>query len=329
MTKILSIDGGGIRGIVPGTILTYLENKLQELSNNPNARISDYFDLIAGTSTGGILTLALLCPDSEGRAKYSAKEAVDFYLKSGTEIFSIPIRKRICTIGGLLDEKYPKYNIEKKFEEYFGNTKLSELIKPCLITSYNTQKREEVFFNQNDNKEDYFIKHIARATSAAPTYFEPAYIKSINGEYQPFIDGGVFANNPAMCAIVEITKFKPVPKLNEIFMLSIGTGRSRKNEKKYLYKKVKKLGLIGWVKPLIDIMMSSNSETVNYQIKKIFDNTGSSNNLFRLQTELINANLDMDNASQKNINNLVKDTELFISENKKTLDKIAERLVQK
>ncbi len=112
-------------------------------------------------------------------------------------------------------------------------------------------------------------------------------------------------------------------------MLSIGTGRSRKNEKKYLYKKVKKLGLIGWVKPLIDIMMSSNSETVNYQIKKIFDNTGSSNNLFRLQTELINANLDMDNASQKNINNLVKDTELFISENKKTLDKIAERLVQK
>lgn len=85
--RILSIDGGGIRGILPGQILVSLEEKLKSKSHNTSARIADYFDLVAGTSTGAILSAAYVCPNEEGRPKYSAKEAVNFYLEDGDEIF--------------------------------------------------------------------------------------------------------------------------------------------------------------------------------------------------------------------------------------------------
>ncbi|MCH7534212.1 MAG: patatin-like phospholipase family protein, partial [Bacteroidetes bacterium] len=85
-TRILSIDGGGIRGILPGQILVALEEKLKAKTGNANTRISDYFDLIAGTSTGGILTCALLCPDKSGkRPRFTAAQVVDLYLDKGDD----------------------------------------------------------------------------------------------------------------------------------------------------------------------------------------------------------------------------------------------------
>lgn len=87
--KVLSIDGGGIRGIIPGTILTYVEKQLQTRSKNPGAKLADYFDLIAGTSTGGILTCCYLVPDENGKSKYSADFALDIYLNEGPQIFKV------------------------------------------------------------------------------------------------------------------------------------------------------------------------------------------------------------------------------------------------
>jgi patatin-like phospholipase/acyl hydrolase len=83
---VLSIDGGGVRGIIPGTILAFLEEKLQEL-DGPDARISDYFDVIAGTSTGGLVTAMLAAPDADGRPLFAAKDINDFYLKHCPSIF--------------------------------------------------------------------------------------------------------------------------------------------------------------------------------------------------------------------------------------------------
>ena len=91
--RILSIDGGGIRGIIPGQVLVALEKRLKGLSDDPTARIGDYFDLIAGTSTGGILTCLYLCPhpDQPTRPRFSAEEAVALYFERGAKIFDIPI----------------------------------------------------------------------------------------------------------------------------------------------------------------------------------------------------------------------------------------------
>ncbi len=330
LVKILSIDGGGIRGIIPGTILKYLEEKIQEKTGNSETRISDYFDLLAGTSTGGILTLALICPNEQGKAKYSAKKAVGFYIDRGTEIFSVSTRKKITSLGGLIDEKYSVGNLEKVFEEYFGKTKLSELTKPCLITSYDIKNRKEVFFNKTDAKNpdrDFLITDVARATSAAPTYFEPAHIHSLKGIANPMIDGGVFANNPAMCALVEVTKLEKVPSLNDIFILSLGTGEDKKNKKTFSFDEAKDWGQIGWVRPIIDIMMDANSETVDYQLNKIFESTGGTDRYYRLQPELENADPDMGNASKKNIKALVKDALEYIEVNKDKLDKIVKLII--
>jgi Patatin len=85
--RILSLDGGGIRGIIPATIMVEIENRLQMRTGNPDARIADFVDLIAGTSTGGILTSIYLCPGPDNRPKFAAKDALDLYLNNGKDIF--------------------------------------------------------------------------------------------------------------------------------------------------------------------------------------------------------------------------------------------------
>jgi uncharacterized protein len=303
-TRILSIDGGGIRGIIPGQILVALEEKLKVKTKNPNARIADFFDLIAGTSTGGILTCAYLCPhpDDPLRPKFNAQEVVNLYLNRGHEIFSVPLWHKIRTFDGVLDEKYPSAEIEKALKKYFGKVKLSQLLKPCLITSYDIYRRVAHFFTQHDAKNktgyDFLVKDVARATSAAPTYFECANTMSLTGISYPLIDGGVFANNPALCAYAEV-QHEFHAKTEDIIMLSIGTGFS-KNEIEY--KNAKKFGLVDWAKPLINIMMSGVSQTVDYQLRQIFDAVGAPNHYMRMDVEIPKGvNTAMDDATPENL----------------------------
>ena len=307
LTRILSIDGGGIRGIIPGQILVALEHKLKKVTSNQNARIADYFDFIAGTSTGGILTCAYLCPGQSDplRPKFTAEEVVDLYLERGDEIFDIPVKHKIRTAGGVMDEKYPVAELEDALNDYFGKTKLSELLKPCLITSYDIKRRQGHFFTQRDAKKnegwDYFVKDVARATSAAPTYFECSKVKSLTNINYPLIDGGVFVNNPALCAYAEVHHVYNVTAKG-MAILSLGTGYEKKS---FNYNQAKDWGMVGWIKPLIGIMMSGVSEVVDYQLKQIYSAVNAPKQYLRLNTEFpINVSSDMDDASQENLNAL-------------------------
>src|SRR5260370_12515238 len=179
MKKILSIDGGGIRGIVPGQVLIAIETKLQQRTGNPDARIADFFDFFAGTSTGGILTCVLLCPSliDPKRARFSAKDAVKLYVENGSKIFDAGLWHKIVSLNGVLEEKYEAGGIDGWLEKYFGELRLSQLLKPCIITSYDIERRETKFFAQQDysrlgDEADFLVKDVCRATSAAPTYFE-------------------------------------------------------------------------------------------------------------------------------------------------------------
>ena len=307
LTRILSIDGGGIRGIIPGQILVKLEEKLRKTTANKNARIADHFDFIAGTSTGGILTCAYLCPDKKDplRPKFTAEEVVNLYLERGDEIFDIPLKHKIRTAGGISDEKYPVKELEEALNDYFGETKLSQLLKPCLVTSYDIKRRQGHFFTQQDaiKKEgwDYFVKDVARATSAAPTYFECSKVKSMTNINYPLIDGGVFVNNPALCAYAEVhNKFDVTAK--EMVILSIGTGYEKQA---YNYNQSKDWGMLGWIKPILNIMMSGVSEVVDYQLRQIYSAVKAPEQYLRINTEFpINVNSDMDDASQENLNAL-------------------------
>jgi len=327
--KILSIDGGGIRGIIPGVILAELEERVKQKTNNPQARLVDYFDLIAGTSTGGILTCMLLCPDEKdkNKAKYSAQNAVDLYFERGSKIFKPSFFRK-----GIFDEKYSAVELEKALKEFLGETKLSDLVRPCLITSYDIQNRRAFFFSKKGATNvhtDFLVRDLARATSAAPTFFEVANTFTLFGTPYPMIDGGVFANNPAMCALVEITKQTHSLALRDIMILSLGTGKRVSASNSYTYSEAKDWGIIGWLRPLIDIMMSANSETTDYQVRKLFENTGFAENYIRFEPELANADNAMDNASPENMKALRQDAGKFITSKNDFLDSVVEKIISK
>lgn len=304
-TRILSIDGGGIRGIIPGQILISLEEKLKQLSRNQDVRLADFFDLIAGTSTGGILTCLYLCPseDETTFSKYSAADAVDLYLKHGREIFKASLWQQLKSLAGLTDERYSEKALESLLTRFIGDLHLSDLVKPCLITAYDIEQRKTTFFTQHDAvvrpEKNFLLLHVARATSAAPTFFQVARAISDMQSGYSLIDGGVFANNPALCAYAEVrNKFAHHPSAKEMVMLSLGTGRVRKE---YQYRKAKNWGALGWLRPLLDILMSGVSETVDYQLRQIFDSDGTPEQYLRINEPLQNADSSMDNASAKNL----------------------------
>ncbi len=314
LTRILSIDGGGIRGIIPGQVLVALEEKLKTLDNNPDAKIADYFDLIAGTSTGGILTCIYLCPSEKNpkRPRFSAKEAVDLYLERGDEIFDISFWHKVRSGGGITDEKYDEAELEEALNDYMGSLMIKDLLKPSLITSYDIKNRKAHFFKSHRAKKDpgynFLVKEAARATSAAPTFFEVARVKSELNITYPLIDGGVFVNNPTLCAYAEartqkLDSFRNKPKAAEMMILSIGTGNV---DEPYYYKKAKNWGAIQWIVPIIDIMMSGVAETVHYQLNQIYDAVGKPDQYLRISPELGDASSAMDDASMKNLKALKK-----------------------
>ncbi|WP_417911346.1 patatin-like phospholipase family protein [Candidatus Electronema sp. PJ] len=275
---ILSIDGGGIKGLIPAAVLVELEKMIQK-ERGDKCKIGECFDFIAGTSTGGILACLLLMPDlkNPGCARFSAVDAQELYLNHGDEIFDRSVWQIIATGGGLADTKYDAKTLEHVLKKYFKETTLKELIRPCLITGYDVRKYRPVFFTKHDadlNEESNFlVRDVARSTSAAPTYFEPACPESLDDipNATPVIDGGVFANNPTACAYVEaLTKGRGLGKgvcPEEIVILSLGTGRKAET---ITLKQCRDWGIAGWARPLINIFMEGVAQTVDYQMHSVF-----------------------------------------------------------
>ncbi|MEQ8787340.1 MAG: patatin-like phospholipase family protein [Pirellulaceae bacterium] len=311
LTRILAIDGGGIRGLIPAKVIGALESRLQKLSGDEDARVVDYFDLIAGTSTGGVLACLLLCPDGEtSRPRYSGPELADLYLSHGAEIFSVSLFHRLLSAAGLGDEKYPADGLERVLRNYFGDLWMSQLLKPCLITGYDIRRRRATFFTQHDARQtparDFLVRDVARATTAAPTYFEAPLIRSRTEIGYPIIDGGVFANNPSLCAYAEARKLFGY-RAAQMAILSVGTGAVRKS---YFHEEAKDWGAIGWMKPLVDIMMSGVSETVDYECRQAFEAVNVPEQYLRINVEMDRlppgVSSDLDDAQDRNLRGLAE-----------------------
>jgi patatin-like phospholipase/acyl hydrolase len=327
---ILSIDGGGIRGVMPAVILGYLEERLRERAKDANATLADYFDMMAGPSTGGILTCFYLLPPAKGQqlhSRYSAANAVDFYAQRGREIF-----KKKLSFFGLNSEVYPAEGLERALKETMGSVTLAEARKDCLITAYDiTELRATLFTRPNAQRyphRNYLLRDVARATSAAPTYFAPAEVRSQGGTVAYLVDGAMFAGSPAICAWVEAQKYigRQGAEATEVFILSIGTGAERK---KYDYSKAKGWGLVGWARPVVDMLLSSSAEVVDYQLRQLFAANGHANSYVRIEPSLGKAKPDMDDASPANIQRLIDAANACIEENLEALDCIAQKLSEK
>jgi patatin-like phospholipase/acyl hydrolase len=313
--RVLSIDGGGIRGLIPALFLTELEKR----AGRP---VAELFDFVAGTSTGGILGLGLTCPDPDdlGRPKFSAAEMVELYDEHGHEIFSRSFFRKMPG-AELFDERYSARALEKLLKRYFGSARLRDQLVDVMVPAYDIERRTAVFFKSWKAKEesdrDFSLRDVARATSAAPTYFEPYKIE-VQGDYYSLVDGGVFANNPAMCALAEA--YKRVQKGGEldVVLVSLGTGELTR---RIPHDEATGFGLTMWARPIISVMMDGVADSVCYQCDEVLGDRH-----FRFQVRLDEGSDDMDDASATNRRVLRLLADRLLSECSDEIDQMLELL---
>jgi uncharacterized protein len=297
LVKVLSIDGGGIRGIIPALVLAEIEYRTKRPA-------CELFDLIAGTSAGGIIALGVTAPGVGGKPLHSAAELADFFVTDGPKIFSRSLLRTIETVDGLLEEKYSASALEAALQRNLGEALLSGALGDVLITSYDIQSHEPFFFKsrqaREDHDRDYPMRVVARATSAAPTYFEPEHvIPSAVAPGDPsdyaLVDGGTFANNPALCAYAEAMRDHPGA---DVLVVSLGTGRLTASVP---FSKAKHWGLVEWARPLLGVVMDGSSAAIDYQLDQLL---GHDVRHFRFQTELKGVSDSLDDADAANIEGL-------------------------
>ncbi|MDO5520016.1 MAG: patatin-like phospholipase family protein [bacterium] len=328
MIRVLSIDGGGMKGIISAMVLERLEELLKIYSKNDNAVISDYFDLIGGTSTGAIIAALLLTPDDCGNAKFSASEIVRLYKDHGKEIFKKRTLYPINTLFGLFGSKYTSKQFEKLLIKYFQDLTLNDMRKESLYTSYNTSNRKAVMFSSLSTKEweknNYLIRDIVLASTAAPTYFPPRQIYNEHCPNNCHIDGGVVANNPSMCLLIESLKLSTPHDIKDTMLLSIGNASSPKY---YDYNSVKHWGYTKWAFPILNIIMDGSEGTADYEVRQIFDNLNRSSQYVRIEKHVEGNIPDMDDVSTEAILNMVDIARALIKESDKKLKVFARQLV--
>nr|GMD99380.1 patatin-like protein 2 [Ipomoea batatas] len=253
LVTILSIDGGGIRGIIPAIILHNLESQLQELDGE-DARLADYFDVISGTSTGGLVTAMLAAPGENGRPLYAARDIKPFYLKNGPRIFP---QKRgwFCKIWQLVRSVFrPKYDgkyLKSVVKEELKDIRLKDTLTNVVIPTFDIMHLQPVIFS---------------------TYETLVAISQVTKQ--------IFDNNPDFFPI------KPMD-FRRFLVISIGTGAAR-NEYKYNSKKAAKWGILSWLlhkstTPLVEVFMQSSADMVDLHNSVVFQALNSEDCYLRIQ----------------------------------------------
>lgn len=314
--KILSLDGGGVRGYLTAIILSNIETLLNKSKKDP-ITLGKYFDLIAGTSTGAIIAGLLAIGKS-------AKEIKQIYEDNIKEIFSDDMRNFKLDI---FKSQYKKDNLAKMAKQYFEDKIFSkeDLVTNLLITTVDLTTAKPRFyksdyFSRNEGRKAEKLKDAIVASASAPAFFPVA--KEL--EYSSYlVDGGVVANNPSLVALIdglEICKRDSIENEN-IVLLSVGTGKVC--EMPYDVKKLEDTQ-IGWIsenKAIIELLMTSQSKLTEFQTKFLCDTLG-------IKYKRINPKLGQKIALDeyqkinilKNLGDIYKEDEEWILENLKEIN---------
>ncbi|KAJ0452691.1 putative patatin-like phospholipase domain, Acyl transferase/acyl hydrolase/lysophospholipase [Helianthus annuus] len=308
---VLSIDGGGVRGIVPATLLAFLESKIQEI-DGPDARIADYFDVIAGTSTGGLMTTMLAAPNEKNRPMFAAKDITNFYFQHSPRIFPKIGRTKfmnsvVTVLGEATGPKYDGKYLRAMAKMMLKNLTIKDTLTNVVIPAFDIRRLQPVIFSSAQGKEvawkNALLADVCISTAAAPTFFPPYYFETrdVDGTKHTFdlIDGGVAANNPTHLAITHITKEAVMGKYRfsgpEVFdgrrmlVLSLGTGTQTYNDL-YTAQKAAKWGLLSWIftngtAPILRIFGDAMSDMVDIHVSTIFQSLQVEKNYLRIQED--------------------------------------------
>lgn len=249
--KILSLDGGGIRGVFAATYLAYIEEHI-------DGHAGEYFDLIVGTSTGGIIALALAM-------RVPASRIANLYREKGEAIFT----RRWPSLFGrkvpmTLDALYKRWPLYDELKRVFGeDTLLGEAKSRICIPTLNLSTGKAVVFKTRHHDEyerDHLLPlwKVAAATSAAPTYFRPVSIEEAGGS---FVDGGLWANTPTMVGVAEGIRLGHARESVRVF--SIGTGSKPFYKDGHVWGRLLgglRFGLAGWYGDIVDLVMRSQTQ---------------------------------------------------------------------
>ncbi len=282
--------------------------------------VSELFDLIAGTSTGGILAAALTVPDKRGRPKYPAKFVRAAYFEHGGAIFHRGFARSVKTLGGLVGPAYSPRTLERLLDEYLGGARLHETLTEILVTAYDMTSSTPWFFKTSFAKghpapaDDPLLTQVVRATTAAPTFFPP-----LTMEGHCLIDGGVFAGNPSLSAYAEARRMYPNEK--EFLVVSLGTGVHVHNRS---CREVEKWGIAGWAVPIIDVMLNSSSASVDYEMRALIGRE----HYRRFQVQLDKDAAEMDDASPENLRRLDKAAQEAVLKQSAELERVCRALVK-
>ena len=249
-----------MRGIIPVVFLQVLEKSLRE--NGGEQDIAKYFDLIAGTSTGGLISLALSCSSSLPHQEHGGSDQIDLaallenYLTMGSEIFQAI---SFYTFRQIVSNKYNSGSLQNLAQRWFGAETMQNAKVPTLIMSYDLTAGQPQMIRSYADESSYPVWVAARSTSAAPTYFSPC-------EYEGklLVDGGVAANNPAIYAYFEAKRL--FPRCSKFHILSISTGGTY-----HTMTKDETRGLMNWAEQVSPLYSTAQKRTADFVMENIPD----------------------------------------------------------
>ena len=290
--KVLAIDGGGIRGLIPALVLAEIEHRT-------GRAIATMVDLIAGTSTGAIIACALARPNAMSATRIAAA-----YERDGPRIFDRSLIKVITSVGGFADERYDARGLVDSLRRHLGDTRLADASTGLVVTAYDLESRRALLFRPG--RDDVSMVEAAHASSAAPTYFEPLRLGD-----RTLVDGGVFAINPAALAYAEVSGSLDI-------LVSLGTGE---HTRRLPYSRVKDWGVLEWARPILDVVFDGSADAVDAQLRALMDTRYA-----RLQTRLTEASDALDDASPENLAALRREAEHLIADRSADIDRICAAL---
>jgi predicted acylesterase/phospholipase RssA len=338
--RVLTIEGGGVRGIIPTRLLAALES----LSG---AAITDLFDVLVGTSTGGMLALGLVTPNEDGSPAYPARTVGDIYTSHGQQIFPKPASSlprslqearewwasasSSAAIFGYNPDagnaRYSPEGIEEAFELYFGDHRLSEALVDVVVTAYDLQTKSPVLFRSReaklDPRDDLLMRDAARATSAAPTYFPPLEMPWEGVDDRLLVDGGVYAKNPAIIGYIEgVTRAREQGLGDaDVMVVSLGTGRPTRT-RALTYKEFVSRS---WLKLAEDVFRAAEDGQAALHDQVLTTLIG--DHYWRFQTVLAEgASYAMDDVSDENVEALKHLGDQLVGECLDDLNALAKRL---
>jgi predicted acylesterase/phospholipase RssA len=317
--RVLAIDGGGIRGIIPATVLVELERHLAPRS------LASVFDLIVGTSTGGIIALALTVPEAN-RPRHSAERLLELYLNDGETIFPGGGRATVPRPSMLREgTRYLASELEEVLDRYLGDALLTDALTGVVVTSYDLAYGEPVMLSNRTefgDVTDVTMVVAARATSAAPLFFRPEIV--LDGERErTLVDGGLYVNNPAVLGYLlggQVAVRKGLP----LVLVSLGTGTRPPRTAVPLSERAQMRDASSVARTILEAVSTGSGKLAQQLLARLAD--GDRFRYWRLQTTIGSCNFTMDDSSPENVACLYERALELVSEKDEELSTIAEAL---